>query len=45
MPEEYYKKAFLKNKEKIPEVRKSYEELMEETDTDFTLRNIPAGQR
>ena len=46
VPEEYYKKAFLKNKEKIPEVKKkTYEELMDETDTDFTLRNIPAGQR
>ena len=45
MPDEYYKKAFLKSKEKVTVVKKSYDELMEEAETCFSIRNMPTGQR
>ena len=44
VPEMFFKKNYLKKQLKEPEPKKDLEALLEETDTDFTLRNIPPGQ-
>ena len=45
-PEEYFKKVFLKKQPvETDKNKKTMEELMDETDTDFTQRNLPPAQR
>merc|ERR1712240_67999 len=45
IPEIFYNKNYLKKQKKEAERAKDMEELLNETDTDFTQRNIPSAQR